>query len=310
MSRSPQVSVSIDLRRVRANVLEISTRTRVPVIPVIKADAYGLGAGEVAEAVRDLVASFCVFRPQEAAEARLWERTARPAIAIGPPDPVMTAIDYCSLHVRPSVSRVQQATTLRAADPLVCVDTGQQRFASPVDQVEQVIRAGECREAFTHATSLEQVRNFRVAVSGKVSRMHAAGSALLDCPEAWLDAVRPGLAIYHGAVRVTAPLVEVRKTEGPAGYSGFVSRFHGVILAGYSNGLRPGPCLINGVRSHIREVGMQSAFIELRGDERTGDEVVLLGDSLMEQDVAEAWKTTPHEALLKLAGLGQRVYRA
>ena len=309
MSRSPQVSVLVDLRRVRANVLEISNRTGVPVIPVIKADAYGLGAGEVAEAIRDLAGTFCVFRPREVVDANLWERTARPAIAIGPPDLSMTAADYRAIHVRPAVSTVQQATALREADPLVCVDTGQQRFACPVAEVDAVIRAGDCREAFTHATSLEQVGKFRAAVAGKVGRVHAAGSALLGCREAWLDAVRPGLAVYEGAARVSAPLVEVRKTQGPAGYTGFASRFHGVMVAGYSNGLRPGPCVINGGPSRILEVGMQSAFVELRGDEKVGDEVVRLGDSLSEQRVAESWDTTPHEALLRLAGLGERHYR-
>jgi alanine racemase len=103
--------------------------------------------------------------------------------------------------------------------------------------------------------------------------------------------------------------VETRKTQGAAGYSGFTSRFHGVILAGYSNGLRPGPCLVNGRRSRIPEVGMQSAFVELQGDEKPGDEVVLLGDSLTEQDVAHAWNTTAHEALLRLTGMGPRSYR-
>lgn len=308
MARSRHVAVSIDLGRVRANVQEIVRTTGVPLIAVIKADAYGLGASEVAPAIRDLVGTFCVFSLREAAEAQLWERTARPAIAIGPPW-TMNPDEYRTLHVRPAVSAVEPAAALRAADPLLCVDTGQQRFACPIDRIDEAIRAGGCNEAFTHATRVEQVRQLKSAAGGKVERLHAAGSSLLDCQEAWLDAVRPGLAMYHGAVRMSARLVEVHRTQGPAGYTGFSSEFHGVILAGYSNGLRAGPCLLNGRPSRILEVGMQSAFVEIGASHRPGDEVVLLGDTLSEQDVATAWGTTPHEAMFRLAGLGVRTYR-
>ena len=308
MSRSPSVNVSIDLRRVRANAEAIARETRVAMLAVIKADAYGLGAAQAAETIRDLVEAFCVFRPQEAIEAEVWDRTARTAIAIGPPLST-NADDYRSAHVRPAVSTVSQASALRPARPLVCVDTGQQRFACPGDQAGEVIRAGGCEEAFTHATTLDQVRALRAAVEGKVGRLHAAGSSLLGQPEAWLDAVRPGLALYEGAARISTRLAEVRKTNGPAGYTGFTSTWHGVILAGYSNGLRPGPCLVNGRRSRILEVGMQSAFVETEAGDRAGDEVVLLGDGLSEQHVGDAWRTTPHEALLRMAGSGLRSYR-
>ena len=66
------------------------------------------------------------------------------------------------------------------------------------------------------------------------TRLHAAGTALLGIPEARLDAVRPGLALYRGAVRVSAPLAEVHASAGPVGYSGFTPSTgrHGVILAG------------------------------------------------------------------------------
>jgi hypothetical protein len=42
--------------------------------------------------------------------------------------------------------------------------------------------------------------------------------------------------------------------------------------------------------------------------DRAGDEVILLGDGLSEADVAYAWNTTPHHALLTMAGMGERQY--
>ena len=113
-------------------------------------------------------------------------------------------------------------------------------------------------------------------------------------------------------MRVTARLVEARDAPGPAGYGGFVSSTGrlGVILAGYSHGVRAGgEVVVNGVRRRVPEVGMQSAFVELGPNDKGGDEVVLLGDGLSVYEVAKAWGTTPHEALFRLATLGERTYR-
>lgn len=307
MLPSRHVRVVIDLNKIRANAQAIAQSTGVAVIAIIKADAYGLGAERVAPALAQVVHEFAVFSPEEARAINLWNRTGKPALAIGPPqwdDPA----EYRSHHVRPAVSTVEQASQLRSAGPVLCVDTGQQRFACPVDQVDKVLQAGDCNEAFTHASRIDQVHLLKEAVSGKVSRLHAAGSSLLDQPAAWLNAVRPGLALYRGAARVTARLLETRKSSGPAGYGGFIAPFHGVILAGYSNGLRAGPCLINGRASRILEVGMQSAFIETSARDRAGDEVILLGDQVTEEQVAISWNTGPHEALLRLASAGIREY--
>jgi alanine racemase len=141
-------------------------------------------------------------------------------------------------------------------------------------------------------------------------RLHAAATALLDEPAAYLDAVRPGLALYRGAVRASARLVEAHRSTGPVGYTGWHSEtgHHGVIIAGYSNHLRPGPVVMNGRRQRITEIGMQSAYVTLHPDDRPGDEVVLLGDGLTEDDLAPVWGATPHQVLLTLASMGERTF--
>lgn len=307
MLPSRHVRVVVDLNRIRANAQAVARSTGVAVMAIIKADAYGLGSARVAPALAEVVNEFAVFSADEAKAIDLWNRTGKPALALGPPQWTDPA-EYRSHHVRPAVSTVEQARSLRSAGPVLCVDTGQQRFACPVGQVGKVLHEGGCGEAFTHAARIDQVQRLKEAVGGKAARMHAAGSSLLDQPEAWLDAVRPGLALYRGSVRVTARLLETRKSSGPAGYGGFIAPFHGVILAGYSNGLHTGPCLINGRASRILEVGMQSAFVEVASSDRPGDEVVLLGDGVSEDRVASAWNTSPHEALLRLASAGIREY--
>lgn len=311
MPPSPQVIVRVDLSRIRRNAEEIARRTGVAIIAVVKADAYGLGAGRVAEAVRDLVDGFYVFDAAESVRDRLFERTGRRTIALRGESE--DAKDYLAYGIQPVVWTVERAAALRRARPILSVDTGQQRFACAIDDAAQVVAAGGIDEAFTHATSGQQVGEFVTGLQhaglGALKR-HAAGSSLLGDPTAWLDAIRPGLALYQGAARVATRLVEVRDSHGPAGYTGFEVPRHGVILAGYSNGLRVGPCRVNGRASRVLEVGMQSAFVECAVGDRVGDEVVLLGDGLKLEAVAAQWNATPHETLLRMAGAGEKEYAA
>jgi alanine racemase len=219
--------------------------------------------------------------------------------------------DYVSRRIRPCVWSVERAKLLRRANPVLSLDTGQRRLGCLPEIAREIVATGACDEAMTHATTVEQARRLRETLGGKVARLHAAGTVLLDHPEAWLDATRPGLALYAGAVRVTSRLIEVRDATGPAGYSGFTSSTGrlGVILGGYADAMRPGGMVsVNGERRLVPEVGMQSAFIELGPKDKAGDEAVLLGDGICEQDVAMAWATSPHEVLVRLTGLGIKHY--
>lgn len=302
------VEVRIDLDRVRHNAMEIGARTKVDVLAVVKADAYGLGAMHVVNALREIVAGYCVFSLDEARSLELKRIGGKRNIAIGPPAVDANAQDYIAAGVSPAVSTAADAQRLAGARPILCVDTGMQRFACPPHQVGAVLFAGAIDEAFTHATRLEQVKAFGELMAGKANRLHAAGSSLLSEPEAWLDAVRPGLAIYSGAMRVTTRLQEVRRSTGPIGYTGWESPggYHGVIPAGYSNGLRPGPVRINGRTQQITEIGMQSAYVTVEASDHAGDEVELLSEELVAEEVAAASHTSVHQVMVRMAGLGVR----
>jgi alanine racemase len=308
MPASRHVDVRIDLDRVRQNVADVRARVgRAEVHAVVKADAYGLGARRVAEAIADVVDGFVVFHATEAVDAGL---VGKPILSLGPPE-----IDVCLKHgIRPAVWTAEDAAALRAARPALSVDTGMQRFGCPPELVDRIMKAGECREAFTHATRVEAVHRLVELVGGRGLRLHAAGSALLDEPSAHLDLVRPGLALYRGAVTVRTQVIEAREGRGPAGYTGFVAPRHGVIRVGYSNGLRPGPCVVGGQRRRVLEVGMQTAFVELGLGDDVGAPVTLLGPAdtsparVREDEVAAGWRCTPHEALFHLSGAGVRSY--
>ena len=317
------VTVEVNLARIRANAIAVADRAGVPLLAVVKADAYGLGTAAVADALADLgdrLAGFYVF---DAAEADgLFRRTGKRSVALhgtfADPD------DYRRAGIHPVVWSVDRAAALRRARPVLSLDTGQQRFAVAVDHADAVRMAGDCHEAMTHATRPDQVEQLRQFAADWHPRpvLHAAGTALLDdattAVQCRLDAVRPGLALYRGAVRVSAPLVEVRDSTGPAGYTGFCVPRFGVVIVGYRDGLKPGPCRVGGRPVTVLEVGMQSAFVEVGPDARVGDSVVLLGpdettgpsDGLSEAAVAAAWRVSPQEVLVRLSAAGVRQYHA
>lgn len=305
------VKTTVDLGRVRANATTIKAATNVGLIGVVKADAYGLGAVSVADAIADLVDAWYVFRPIEATQARLFEITGKRTIAaVVEPDDNLDMLQ--TQGIRPAVWTLEQTRRFAKLDPLLCVDTGMQRFCCPAADLPELLDAHPFTEAFTHAARPDQAARLRQLVGDRVPRLHAAGTALLSNPDCRLDAVRPGIALFEGAVSVTARLVDARNSLGPLGYGGIKSPTgrHGVILRGYSDGLRKGPCVVNGERQQLIEVGMQSAYVSIGTRDRIGDEVILLGDGLTKAEIGQAWNASAHEVLVTLAAMGERQYRS
>jgi alanine racemase len=298
--RSRHVVVSINLDRVRVSAERIRTTTGVPLIAVIKADAYGLGAARVADALAAVADDFAYFSIHEAREV------GRPGLVLGPPegDPAQ----YRELKLRPSITNRRAAEKFAGLPSAVNVDTGMQRFGCPVAEVDDLLRRSGADEAYTHTDDPLAVARLQQACGGRVRLLHAAASGLLDYPETWLDAVRPGVALYLGAMRVSTPLVAIRHTHGRVGYSGFECPLVGIILAGYSHYLRAGPVLINGQRQQVLEVGMNTSYVSVDPADHSGDEVVLLGDGLTEAELAEHFQTREHEILCRYSSMGMRQY--
>lgn len=300
--RSPHIQVTVNLDQVRAAAEAIRARTRVGLIAVIKADAYGLGAPRIADALGSVVDDFAYFSVHEAREV------GRPGIVLGPPegDPA----EFRELNLRPAVANLDAARKFAGLRVAIKVDTGMQRFGCPPDELDELIPHCDVADYFSHAVTVEATRRLKAACAGRGRPIHAAATCLLDQPETWFDAVRPGLALYRGAVRVVSHLQTVHDTSGPIGYTGFHSPRVGIILAGYSNFVRLGPVLINGRSQKLLEVGMNTSYVSVDPRDRAGDEVVLLGDSLTEAALAEHFGSRAHEILCRYCAMGPRNYVA
>lgn len=298
--RSPNIRVTIDLGRVRESAERIRRRTGVALIAVVKADAYGLGAAEVCDVLAPLVSDFAYFSIHEA------RQVGRPGIVMGPPqgDPAW----YAELNVRPAIGNQRDAERFHALPAVLNLDTGMQRFGCPPEQAAEILRRCNIREAMSHCTAAAGAALLRDVCRRRVDRLHAAATSLLDNPDARLDAVRPGLALYQGAVRVTGPLLAIRRTRGPVGYTGFDAARVGVVPIGYAHALRLGPVVINARRQRLLEIGMNTSFVSVDAADREGDEVVLLGPELPESVLAGHSGTRPHEILCRYTAMGRREY--
>lgn len=298
--RTPAVQVNINLDTVRASAEAIRRNTGVGLIAVIKADAYGLGASRIADTLASVVDEFAYFAVHEAREV------GRPGLVLGPPDG--DPAEFRELNLRPAVANRDTATRFKGMRVAIKVDTGMQRFGCPPEQLDDVVACCDVHDFFSHAVTIDATDRLRSACGHRGRPMHAAATNLLDDPTTWFDAVRPGLALYRGAVRVSVPLRSVRATDGPIGYTGFAWPRVGILLAGYSNHLSPGPVLINGRPQHLLEVGMNTSFVSVDADDRPGDEVVLLGDGLTEDRLAQHFDVRPHEILCRYTSMGPRRY--
>lgn len=298
--RTPHVQVSINLDQVRASAERIRAQTRVGLIAVIKADAYGLGAPRVADTIGAVVSEFAYFAVNEAREV------GRPGLVLGPPD--AEPAEYRELNLRPAVTNLVAAERFRGMPVAIKVDTGMQRFGCPPEQLDELSSRCSVVDYFSHAVTVEATQRLRAACGGRGRPLHAAATCLLNRPESYFDAVRPGLALYQGAVRTSIRLQSVRNTAGPVGYTGFECPHVGIILAGYSNLLQRGPVMINGRRQSLLEVGMNTSFVSVDPSDKPGDEVVLLGDGLTEAALASHCGVREHEILCRYTAMGPRHY--
>ena len=134
--------VTIDLDIISANARAICQKAGVPVMAIVKADAYGHGAIQVARQLRDCCAFFGVSSMLEALELRK-AGVQTPILILGhiPPEAFESAIQA---GIRPSIfhyedgvelSRVAQKLGVQAPFHLV-VDTGMSRIGFQVTEAD------------------------------------------------------------------------------------------------------------------------------------------------------------------------------
>jgi alanine racemase len=234
--------VEIDLGALQRNGAALARRAGVPLLPMVKADAYGLGAEAAVRALEPLEPwGYGVASVAEGEELRSFD-VRRPIVVFTP----LLSADLPRLRAAKLTPTLGFATEIDAwrrdggGSWHLAIDTGMSRAGIPWREIESIVDAAGSmtpQGAFTHfhsaelddPTLREQEERFRVAVGALQSRprfLHTDNSAAIARRgrSEW-DLVRPGIFLYgvgsgQGAslqpepvVSLRAPIVEIRQLE-------------------------------------------------------------------------------------------------
>jgi alanine racemase len=214
--------VEVHRENLRHNVREISRRTDArPILAVIKNNGYGMGVTNAAQLLvpQPEIFGFAVVKLHEAMSLR-DAGIRKPVLLLGPFDERDLA-DAVARGIMPMVytplGPLLDKITNKTQKPVplhICVDTGIGRVGVPYHEAAPLIRDLAGRKSvqlqgtmmtFTEDPDFdkEQLRRFHETCGSlekegiSLGKKHAASSfSLFQHPEAFLDMVRPGMAIY------------------------------------------------------------------------------------------------------------------
>ena len=322
MSRS---EITIDLGALRRNAAAlVNAAGGAELWAVVKADAYGHGARDCARAALEGGArALCVATAKEGAALRAELAEARILVL----SPLAEADEHMAreagLEVAVSRPRLPEGLSVH-----VKVDTGMGRFGMSPEEAAQIdparvagvmshLATADADEPFAHA----QLDAFAaVAERFPGATRHIANSAAtLSIPEARLDAVRCGVALYglspfgrdpqeQGLEPVLSwrSYVAQAKVLRSGDSTGYGRRFVaegetriGLVPVGYADGFRRGltgtEVLVAGTRRRVLgTVSMDSFAVEL-GDEPEGTPVTLVGNGVLVEEHARHAGTINYE---------------
>ena len=338
-------SLSVDLDALAQNFHTLEGLTGRPVQPVVKADAYGLGA------------EACVTRLMQAGAhtffvARLVEGLAlREAMG---PSPVIYVLDGCTegaamalrdADLRPVINHMDQLARWKEAGGGACgrhIDTGRNRLGFRPEQapaafagLELVISHLACADEPDSPMNRQQRDTF-ADVRSRYPDIPASFANSGGCflgPDYAFDAVRPGISLWGGGpegrpdpriravATFSAPILQVRPV--PVGESVGYARGKvaeqpltvATVGAGYADGVMRatsprGQVFVAGqLRPILGRISMDALAVDVTGlDVVEGDRVELFGPSRPIDDAARDTGTIAYELLTSVGSRVDRTY--
>jgi alanine racemase len=217
----------VSLRALVANARTVAGISGARLLPMVKANGYGLGAAIIARELESLDPwGFGVATVDEAASLRA-AGIIRPILVFTPLDPRLIP-QYLKLELRPSVgdSGALKAWIASTDRPFhIEVDTGMSRTGFRWDDRTWPAASGEApglEGVFTHFHSAEndvasldrqwdRLQQVIAVLPRKVPLVHAANSAAALRGRRFAgDLVRPGIFLYGGAAGTPEPSPVVR----------------------------------------------------------------------------------------------------
>lgn len=363
--------VEIDLNAIRNNyrVLRESLPGKTWIMPVVKANAYGHGILETARALAGEGADcFAVALPEEGIELRLGGLDTAEILVLGAamPGAAAACVEYgltqtiFSAEVIPVLEK-EAARQAREALVHIKLDTGMNRIG--LKSCEEALALQKALEAAPHVhvtglythfadadhltddgkpqrftqTQMQRLEELRSCFD-PATACHAANSAMsLLAPEAWLDGVREGIALYgyppvptgllfRRALSWLTEVVHVKEIEAGesvgygCAYTADRKMRIATVAVGYGDGYHrslsgKGMMLIRGRRVPIvGRVCMDQTMVDVTDvpDVCVGDEAVLIGsqgsETIGADDVAVWADTISYEVLTSILPRVHRIY--
>lgn len=224
MDNGRPVWAEIDLRALKRNYERIKAYTKSEIMPIVKADAYGHGALEIVQALRDVGAKrFGVAVLEEAMELRnFFPDLTIMMIGTFPIEAVPTVVkeDFiCGIYqLDQAIALSQEAKRQgKSAKVHLKVDTGMGRIGFRADEFQQILNIAALPNLYIEgiyshfATSdaldltfaklqlsrFEEIYQKLETEGIHIPIRHTSNSAaILQLPEAHFELVRPGIILY------------------------------------------------------------------------------------------------------------------
>ncbi len=337
--------LTINLHALTQNWLALDAKTKVETGAVVKADAYGLGAGPVAAALVDEgVSKFFVAVAEEGATVRQ---------AVGPEATIFVFsghmeqdTDLLTAHnLTPLINAPEQFQRHKQALPDhpfgIQLDTGMNRLGLEPAEWEDlrtialaakpklVMSHLACADEPDHPMNRQQLRVFRQMTDGVAApRSLAATGGMLLGPEYHFDLCRPGVGLYGGmpfadarpVVTVELPVIQIRDVAvgETVGYgNSWTARRPSriaTVAAGYADGLHR--AIGGGIDAFagntpcpvVGRISMDLITIDVTDLSFNPESLRILNGHQTVDDLAEAAGTIGYEVLTSLGSRFSRGY--
>ena len=220
--------VKIDLDAISDNIDAIRAKAGVPVMAVVKADAYGHGAVQIARHLQEKCAFFCVSSIFEAIELRQAGLTI-PILILGytPADAFPTAIRK---EIRPTIYRWEDAQALSDAAQFLGLPA---RFHFAVD-------TGMSRIGFQVAEEEADVCARIAALPGLVAEGLFSHFATADCADLTRSRIQAEqFAAFDAMLRARGVEIPIRHLNNSAGLMNFATPYEMVRSGIVTYGMYP-----------------------------------------------------------------------
>lgn len=354
----------INLAALRHNYqLALNQSPTASALAVVKANAYGHGAVEVAKALADLAPAFAVACIEEAEQLRaagikqpitliegFFEASELPIIFANNYQPLIHSHWQIKVLVQYLIHNPTPAASLNI---WLKVDTGMHRLGftptetvSAYQQLKALLAINQitltshfaCADDLANLATLKQLAVFKDLQQQLNCPISIANSpATLGWPAAQAGYLRPGIMLYGASpfaaghvlgdqlqtvMTLKTQLISVN--DLPAGEGvGYGARFFtqkttriGVAACGYGDGyprqaLDGTPIIVNGIKCSLAgRVSMDMMTLDLNHcpNAKIGDEVLLWGESLPVNEVANYCDTISYTLLTGLLPRVKRIY--